>query len=267
MRSQENVGESYTKKSHRIYPDCINAAIALNSAGKKIYKWLDYGNMMKALYAFFVIFIIVSFYLFIYERRNHHLLLITGCARSGTCYIATVLTANGIDVGHQRIKSKGMSSWDLASNPKKGRWKRYNLKKYKFDHIFHQIRHPLKVISSVYFSEDRISWNYIMSQIPEIHFRDPHLVKCAKYWYYWNLKAENLAEWSYRVEDLDQLWDVFSQKIGNRIDPNLAAHIPKEVNSIKKAIEKEFSWDDLEHNLDHELYGNIRALAQKYRYL
>ena len=34
-------------------------------------------------------------------------------------------------------------------------------------------------------------WNYILSQIPEIRISDSHLVKCAKYWYYWNLKAES----------------------------------------------------------------------------
>lgn len=199
-------------------------------------------------------------------RKKHRALLITGCARSGTQYVAMALTASGIEIGHEQMKSAGVSKWDLATNPKEARNKRWiNLHNFQFDHIFHQVRDPLKVISSVYVTEDRQSWNYILKHTPEIDIRDSHLIKCAKYWYYWNLKAEELAEWTYRLEDLDQLWEEYGRRLGKPINAQAINAISKKTNTAGDP--KRFTWYDLEKELDSELYHNIRKLAQKYGYL
>src|ERR1700722_14128714 len=126
---------------------------------------------------------------FVTMRKESRTLLITGCARSGTTYIAKALQESNLEIGHEKMLKDGVSSWYLATSPKRTK-RRVNPEKYRFAHTFHQVRHPLRTISSVYATENRHSWNYILSQIPEIHMHDSHLVKCAKYWYYWNLKAE-----------------------------------------------------------------------------
>jgi hypothetical protein len=219
---------------------------------------------MRKIFLLLALVLVAVASLYPSKPKEPKTLLITGCAKSGTLYIASVLKANGMDFGHQRMKAEGISTWDLATNPKRGRWKKLRLKDYQFAHIFHQVRHPLKVISSVYRSENETSWKYILSQIPQIKPTDSHLVKCAKYWYYWNLKAEELAEWTYRLEDLDQLWEEFGTRIGKKIDRDKVAHVAKDLNTARPSTQ--FTWDDLQRELDPALYSNLRALADKYGY-
>ena len=228
--------------------------------------------------------------------HNHRLLLITGCARSGTSDISKLLGETGLRVGHERVRRNGVCSWDLAVDPEEGRWK---IKKgqYKFAHIFHQVRHPLKTISSVYSTEDEDSWNYIMKHLKEIDPEDSHLIKCAKYWYYWNLQAEKRAEWTYRIEDISILLDEFGRRLESKLDKKILTEdsrcnftwtetidpwdqIGKQlVRRLDKAAlkriakdthtkgpHKDFTWEDLQREIDPELYANIRALAKKYGY-
>ncbi len=197
-------------------------------------------------------------------KKEHRTLLITGCARSGTTYIAKVLQQSGLEIGHEKMQRDGVAAWQFAANPvgvKRG----VNLNKTEFDHTFHQVRHPLKVISSVFVTENRHSWNYILKQVPEIKIQDSHLVKCAKYWYYWNLKAEQKAEWTYRIEDLDKIWDTFQERLGEKIAKNALALVPKNSNTAGSKV-KEFTWEDLKRELPSDLFEKIQALAQKYGY-
>ncbi len=223
--------------------------------------------MKKTIFIIAFLLIAVSTAVYFSCRKKERTLLVVGCARSGTTYISQVLKASGLMIGHERMKQDGTSSCDLAVNPKVGRWK-VRMADYHFAHIFHQVRDPLKVISSVYITEDRHSWHYIMQHIPEIHFRDSHLVKCAKYWYYWNLKAEKMSEWTYRLEDLDHIsakWDEFEQRLGKKISRAAIQAVPKDTNT-RTQYRRHFTWEDLEKELDPELYRNIRDLAQKYGY-
>jgi hypothetical protein len=157
----------------------------------------------------------------------------------------------------------GASCWYVAAQPNY-RKRGVDLTKVRFEHIFHQVRDPLKTISSVYFSEDRLSWHYILKHTPEIKYRDPHLVKCAKYWYYWNLKAETFAEWTYRLEDIDLVWDEFCQRIGKKLLRSAIEQTPKNVNT--RGPHELFTWEDLRRELDPELYQNIVNMARKYGY-
>lgn len=201
---------------------------------------------------------------FALNRKKNRTLLITGCARSGTTYIAKLLQQGGMDIGHEYVGKDGSSSWDLAANPKEGRWK-VRPANYRFAHVFHQTRHPLKVISSVYVTEDKDSWDYIKAHTPEILEEDSHITKCAKYWYYWNLKAEKMAEWTYRLEEVDGLLEEFEQRLGKKIDQSAVGRVVKNLNTSSSPI-REFTWVDLEQQLDPALYQKIRTLAQKYGY-
>jgi hypothetical protein len=218
---------------------------------------------MKKIWYLCALILIVCGVLHFTMHKQDRLLLVTGCARSGTKYISRALRASGYEIGHEKMSEAGVSSWYLAAAPKKTK-RRVNFGKYKFAHIFHQVRHPLSTISSVYKTENVHSWKYIISQIPEIRTDDSHLVKCAKYWYYWNLKAEKLAEWTYRVEDLDQLWDEFGKRIGKAITPPSEAHVPKNTNT--RGEYRQFSWEDLRRELDPILFQEIQKLAVKYGY-
>ncbi len=224
--------------------------------------------MKKYIYLLLVLAMASSAGYYLAHRKKHRLLLVVGCARSGTTYISKVLKASGLQIGHEKMRKDGTSSCDLAVNPEVGRWK-VRMGDFRFDHIFHQVRDPLKVISSVYLSEDRHSWHYIMQHIPEIEMRDSHLAKCAKYWYYWNLKAEEMSEWTYKIEDLDAAgkWEEFEKKLGKKIPREAISSVPKNENTRQHPLYRRFTWADIEKELDPQLYQNIRSLAKKYGYL
>ncbi|HLB52617.1 MAG TPA: hypothetical protein VJK48_02775 [Chlamydiales bacterium] len=221
--------------------------------------------MKRFFLIFSLILLIAGAISFNAYRKEEKKLLIIGCARSGTLYISKVLKACGLHIRHEKMGKEGMSTCDFVVDPKIGRW---NLKPddFHFAHIFHQVRDPLQVISSTYRTEDIHSWHFIIQHMPEITIQDPHLVKCAKYWYYWNLAAEKKAEWTYRLEDLDEKWDEFQTRLGMHLPHDALLQVPKNTNSWAKENRHEFTWEDLKVALDRELYSNIIQLAKRYGY-
>ncbi len=199
------------------------------------------------------------------NAKPKRFLLITGCARSGTNYIMKVLKKSGLIIGHETVRRDGVISWLMAfdtkevpeGDPRNG---------IVFEHIFHQVRHPLKVISSFHSTHrsEHPVWEYVIEQIPEIRIEDPHLVKCAKYWYYWNLKAEEEAEWTYQIEKIDQLWDEFGRRVGKKIKRDGLESIPKDANTL--GSHRDFTWNDLKEQIDPDLFLDIQQLARKYGY-
>ena len=132
--------------------------------------------------------------------------LVIGCGRSGTAYISKFLKASGIDAPHEhRMGSDGCVSWLMTADVHWAPWGPL-FRNYKFRHIFHQVRNPLKVIQSFYNVPPSASWEWICKVIPEIKMFEPNLVKCAKYWFYWNRLAASRAEWTYRIEDFDEVF-------------------------------------------------------------
>lgn len=231
--------------------------------------------MIYRFFAFMTLFCITnsSFCsLFAVPERD---LLITGCARSGTAYVSQVLNACKLNVGHETDGAYGISSWVMAIPADQTPWgpARNN---YSFRHVFHQVRDPLKTISSVFTTEGTKSWAFITMHIPQISLADLHIIRAAKYWYYWNLQAEAAAEWTYRLEDLDNLREEFERRLGVQLDSQKWGSIAKNANPrhlkppragyIQTDKPTEFTWDDLERELPLELFHKIQLLAQKYGY-
>jgi hypothetical protein len=142
-------------------------------------------------------------------------ILITGCGRSGTKYITFVLRRLGVDVRHERMGRDGVASWYMAvdtsrvpfGQPRRGT---------TFEHIYHQVRHPLQVIASAATFKEP-SWQFICAHSP-ISMREPLLLRSLKYWYYWNLEAEKIAHWRYRIEDFPAVFPAFCERL--RVAPN-----------------------------------------------
>ncbi|MFI5343989.1 MAG: hypothetical protein ACHQUC_07195 [Chlamydiales bacterium] len=191
-------------------------------------------------------------------------LLITGCARSGTTYISKVLSHSGLEIGHEKLLKDGCTSWTMAVDsdcspygpPSKG---------IHFEHIFHQARDPLQTISSVYSTEPPASWNFICSVIPNISLADTKLMRAAKYWYYWNLEAERKAEWTYRVEDIEIVWDEMCQRLNISLNRDALATVSKTTNT-RGPHQIECTWKMLRNELPLEFYLKIQLLAQRYGY-
>ncbi len=221
--------------------------------------------------------------------------MITGCGRSATRYITFVLRRLGLDVGHERMGGNGIASWCTAVEAETPPWGE-SIKSVSFDNIFHQVRHPLKVIPSVC-TLNKNSWRFICNNI-SCSMDDPAMLRSAKYWYYWNVEAEKKAEWRYRIEEFSDVYDEFCRRLDVPIDRLALESVPTDVNTrrhgrlihyydeflerlfvnrttltlfrntLKKKsdIEKQtFTWESLKA-LDSELYKKIREKALEYGY-
>jgi hypothetical protein len=172
----------------------------------------------------------------------------------------------GVEIGHEYLRKHGISSWYLVPDTcKVERGPSYNQISYQKMPIVHQVRHPLNVISSVkdVICDDK-SWKYICSFIP-ITMNDSTLLKCMKYWYFWNILAEKKSIYTYKVENIHhELFKIIA--IGGlniRVNPEkVIRKISKNINSRKHC---KLSWDDLK-NTDKELTKKIMDLAIKYGY-
>lgn len=197
--------------------------------------------------------------------KAHKFLLITGCARSGTTYIADVLQSCGLDIGHEVMGRDGCSSWFMCVEAKKFPWKnRPSAYRIHFDHIFHQVRNPLDVISSVYATEHPKALKFFSENIPQINAEDAPLVKCAKYWYYWNLYAERKSEWRYQVEQIDTALDEMSVRLGIYLDKKVLKTISRSTNHRDRPVK--ITWTQLRAEIPSNLFSKIQKMALRYGY-
>lgn len=118
-------------------------------------------------------------------------LLVIGCGRSGTRYTAKVLRRLDLDIGHEKDGDDGQVSWRAVPA-----WSRS-----EYPVVIHQVREPLSVISSFH-TVMSSSWKFICENEPRIEMKEPLLVRCMKYWLYWNQKCSG-ADFRFRVEDMN----------------------------------------------------------------
>jgi hypothetical protein len=198
-----------------------------------------------------------------YRNKNYQRdVLVIGCARSGTTYMASVFRKCGYRVGHEYLKRNGACSWEMTVDTEQVPWG-HARNGAPFKHIFHQVRHPLKTITSC-LGEPAQSFVFIRKHLLEITPEDSLLTQCAKYWYYWNLKAEMQAEWTYCIENLEAVWDEMQIRLGRTFDRAVLNEVPKTTNS--RGVSPSVTWTQLKAELEPQLYENICALAQKYGY-
>lgn len=207
---------------------------------------------------------------FLFELKGYaqdkRFILITGCGRSGTHYITEVLKTGGLRVEHESSEGEdGCVSWAMAVHSWRV-WPYQEKNDVEFEHVFHQTRDPILVIESYYnllYHPDRFEWMFVREHIPEINKNDSLLVHCAKYWYYWNLKVEQMAEWRYRIEDLEDLLPEFEKRLGIIIPRDKLGQLPKHESRKGKKI----TWESLKNKLPSELFSNIKEMAIRYGYL
>lgn len=83
------------------------------------------------------------------------MILITGHPRSGTAYMSALFSANGIDVGHEKMGRDGISTWmACVAEPIEG----YpvecpDVSNVAFDKVIYVLRDPIQAISSIAFTE------------------------------------------------------------------------------------------------------------------
>ena len=178
--------------------------------------------------------------------------IILSCPRSGTSYASRFF-----NIGHEKLDKDltGIASWCLAATdiqgtlygPPLARVKRRLGKEAK---VYHQVRHPIKTISSFNSLSDR-TWRYLTGSL-KLNKNDSKIINGMKIWIKWNKQCESLvsAPATYQVENIEKCF------------PDI---VPYENRKENTRPHVNYSKEDLE-KADSLLFREVLELARKYGY-
>jgi hypothetical protein len=139
------------------------------------------------------------------ERRS---LFVCGAPRSGTKYIAQVWQQLGLKIGHEYVDDDGTSSHYFLTTtlryPEKNKRQVHVGQRpgdFEFDHVFHQVRHPVLVIDSMQWIPGHSKMLKAYGITPP---KNPLAKVCCAYWLFNRLCEQQPVEIRYRIEDIDQ---------------------------------------------------------------
>jgi len=204
---------------------------------------------------------------------HNRTLLITGCAHSGTTYIATVLQTVGLDVGHAYVGADGTVSHWFAGDvvhpviPRKvptGRCIHVGERRdeFEFEKVWHQTRNPLDIVaSSVAAGSPTVEmFRASGATMPRLSARTP-VVLAMRYILAWSAKCEAIAEWRYRIEDIDDVWPEMLSRLG--FPPEPLPSVSRTLNESGRPVS--LTYEQL-HRADPESADRMYALAARYGY-
>lgn len=202
---------------------------------------------------------------------NSKAILVVACPRSGTGYASRVFRAIGYDVKHESWGKDGISSYYYADDMFIKKIEKCLRGRELV--VFHQVRHPLKMISSY-----KARLKNIRDVVPDIPASDSDLQKAAKFWYYWNKKIED-RDWNiamrYQVEKMTKNLRRIVSFVGEYKPSMLeqAKSVPTDVNTSKVSQpirRKEYchvhSWKEIRSSLGNNWTDLLMAMAERYGY-
>lgn len=169
---------------------------------------------------------------------------VAGSPRSATSYMTLVLRKLGYDIGHEKVGADGSVGYHLAV--------------IQPDNCFHQVRHPLSVISSM---QAMCHWGFMDTVVNVTNHKLLGMMQC---WLQWNEICESFCVWRYRIEDLPELWVYFLWMIEHKTytDADKMPDIPTNTNSWKHTM---LDWEDL-YKCDKDLAQKIYDKHLEYGY-
>lgn len=178
--------------------------------------------------------------------------IVMGCCRGATEYIYRLIkNTKRLSVFHQCYGLEGIIGGEATGTI------------YPTGSIVvHQVRSPLGVIASASMRAEKLS--PYCAPLIGYDYADNALLWAMHYWYQWNRIAARKAQWTYRVEDIDNIWDRLCQYLGIT---NYQAPIDlMNVNSDQlKPTYPHITWEVL-NGIDAALTEKIRILATEFGY-
>lgn len=202
--------------------------------------------------------------------------LITGFPRSATHYTKTLMNGIGLNVkGEEYGRTEKINPDEKVDGVVS--WQHLNLHKDKIDVILHQVRNPLKVLSSSQTLFNN-TLRKIFKQIEapyswgiKLHFRkfdminEKQLLYYLMYsWLFWNELIENdkRVVYRYKVEEISNEWSNILDNLSlKKVE---LPEISKETNT-RKGKYKNLTIEDL-YETDKELTEKIINKAKFYGY-
>lgn len=195
--------------------------------------------------------------------QKRKILVITGCGRAGTTFSAQALRSEGINIGHERLRKDGISSWYLVSGERNVP---LGPSMADLDSIpkvvVHQVREPLAAISSIQVLGGP-SWRFIANEVSIDADADSILLKSMKYYYYWNRMAEKISDHRVRAEyfEEDISYVLSTMKRSERLG-TLKVSANDRINTRRHT---RVTWEEMRRE-DSVLCLKIQNMAREYRY-
>ncbi len=205
-------------------------------------------------------------------------LLFTGCGRSGTGYVAKLITEAGLVCGHEwafnPFRAGYWGSFEAESSCLALRAVEDGMINYDCL-VVHLIRNPLAVIRSVIgvglldqnpprYKAKYTAW--LCANTPQCFA--PHLspvTRAALYWLFVNQRAENCIDYRLRVEDINEL-DLreISEIIGKPLDATALDRVSKNTNGGQR--DDSITWEDVLASLNPTQRRHFESMAERYGY-
>jgi hypothetical protein len=191
-----------------------------------------------------------------------------GCGRSGTQYIAALLTELGVYCGHEaiytprgvkrRFRMRGDSSFLAVPY----------LAEFGGT-VLHQTREPLAVIASFvgrrFFSADPERDVFLRFARRHVELSGDDLRDAMRWYSEWNERCEQYATMRYRVEDIDARLEEIVATIGVDVTGqqqlDALATVRRDINRRAGAVP--LTWADLPAGPDRD---RLDAVARRYGY-
>lgn len=201
--------------------------------------------------------------------KGHRQLAVAAMVHGASMYAAKVFQAIGMDVKHEAVGEDGGAGYGFCLL-RKGLYPE-GLSEDAM--IVQQTRHPVSVVNSLrhyapayweafhkYNIDNGLDWRPM---------EEPLTKRSMKLWIWLNELAEGIAEFTYRVEDMERALPVILDMLGL---PNAAfPDISRKTNTHRKSSDSSLSepppltWDDL-YVADSELFEKISQMANRYGY-
>jgi len=190
--------------------------------------------------------------------------LVTGTPRSGTHYTAAVLREMGLRVRHEEIDADGTVSWKHIGSGcfnVSERKRKTEIRDPGFTRIIHQVRHPLKSISSMQ-TLRACSWDFMCRHV-EVDLDAPLPVRSMQAWIRWNRLIAGRATWRFKIEEITEIFGELLERLDVAQQP--LPRIDKRCWESRSSRYPPLSWENLLH-ADAELAAEAASLAAGYGY-
>lgn len=179
-------------------------------------------------------------------------LCILGCGRSGTVYTTRLLNEVGIQVKHE-LEGKDGSVGAI-------RWKGQVLDISIYDNVIHQVREPVKVISSLQASNPQTFGKYArMMGYPGMKLCGNKIEQATMAWLVYTNWADRVSEWWYRVEDMENAWP---RILGYYNKQHAIPDVPKDINHRNHPV---LNMEDIER-VSRSLAELVKIKGVQYGY-
>ena len=179
--------------------------------------------------------------------------LILAYPRSATTYTARMICAHGLKFGHETRgnQTDGTISYFKVHYP------------HKYDVVLHQVRDPLKTISSAVTVLAKRTHNEfnILFDIDMADRDKSKLYQVMQTWLMLNKLAEERAGWRYRIEDIDEVYP----ELCRRLEMQPQEGFPPQNRLVNTRPHPMLTWNDLDKE-DFALSQRIKEKTRQYGY-